>query len=47
MKRAKAEKTYTIPGTTRTRVAAETMRHWINDYRRGGFEALLILVATL
>ena len=38
--RAKAEKTYTIPGTTRTRVAAETMRHWINDYRRGGFEAL-------
>ena len=40
MMRAKAEKTYTIPGTTRTRVAAETMRHWINDYRRGGFEAL-------
>ena len=38
--RAKAEQTYTIPGTTRTRVAAETMRHWINDYRRGGFEAL-------
>ena len=40
MMRAKAEKTYTIPGTTRTRVAAETMRHWINDYRRGGFDAL-------
>ena len=40
MMRAKAKKTYTIPGTTRTRVAAETMRHWINDYRRGGFEAL-------
>ena len=40
IKRAKAEKTYTIPGTTRTRVAAETMRHWIADYRRGGFEAL-------
>ena len=40
MKRAKAEKTYSIPGTTRTRVAAETMRHWITDYRRGGFEAL-------
>ena len=40
MMRAKAEKTYTIPGTTRTRVAAETMRHWINDYRCGGFEAL-------
>ena len=40
IKRAKAEKAYTIPGTTRTRVAAETMRHWIADYRRGGFEAL-------
>jgi len=40
MMRAKAEQTYTIPGTTRTRVAAETMRHWINDYRNGGFEAL-------
>ena len=25
--RAKAEQIYTIPGTTRTRVAAETMRH--------------------
>ena len=40
MMRAKAEKTYMIPGTTRTRVAAETMRHWITDYRRGGFDAL-------
>ena len=40
MMRAKAEKTYTIPGTTRTRVAAETMRHWIKDYRHGGFDAL-------
>ena len=34
MMRAKAEQTYSIPGTTRTRVAAETMRHWINDYLR-------------
>ena len=40
MMRAKAEKTYTIPGTTRTRVAAETMRRWIKDYRYGGFDAL-------
>ncbi|WP_419906556.1 helix-turn-helix domain-containing protein [Hoeflea sp.] len=40
MMRARAGKTYTIPGTTRTRVAAETMRHWIADYRRGGFDAL-------
>ena len=38
--RAKAERTWVIPGSHRTRVAAETMRHWIADYRRGGFEAL-------
>ena len=38
--RAKAEQSYAIPGSTRTRVAAETMRGWIADYRRGGFEAL-------
>ena len=38
--RAKAERTYAIPGSHRTRVAAETMRGWIKDYRRGGFEAL-------
>ena len=37
--RAAAE--YTIPGTTRTRVAAETIRHWIKQYRQGGFDALL------
>ena len=40
MMRAKAGQTYAIPGTTRTRIAAETMRGWIIDYRRGGFEAL-------
>ena len=40
MMRAKAERSYAIPGTDRTRVAAETMRGWITDYRRGGFEAL-------
>ena len=40
MLRAKAERSYVIPGSNRTRVAAETMRHWIADYRRGGFEAL-------
>ena len=38
--RAKAERSYAIPGSSRTRVAAETMRGWIADYRRGGFEAL-------
>jgi len=39
--RAKAAIEYTIPGSTRTRVAPETLRHWLKDYRRGGFEALL------
>ena len=38
--REKAERTYTIPGTRRTRVAAETMRDWLSLYRTGGFEAL-------
>lgn len=38
---AKAERDYTIPGSTRTRVAAETIRDWLKAYRRGGFEALL------
>jgi len=39
--REKARADYVIPGTTRTRVAPETLRHWLKDYRRGGFEALL------
>ncbi len=38
--RAKAEQSYTIPGTHRTRVAAETLRDWLQHYRRGGFDAL-------
>lgn len=38
---AKAERDYAIPGTTRTRVAPETIRDWLGHYRRGGFEALL------
>ncbi len=37
----KAAGEYTIPGTTRTRVAAETLRDWIKRYRHGGFDALL------
>ena len=36
----KAGQTYAIPGTTRTRVAANTMRDWFRLYRDGGFEAL-------
>jgi transposase InsO family protein len=38
----KAEQEYTIPGSSRTRVAAETLRDWIKRYRhQGGFEALI------
>jgi putative transposase len=36
----KAEKTYDIPGSRRGTVAVETLRGWLRDYRRGGFEAL-------
>jgi len=37
----KAARDYAIPGSTRTRVAAETMRHWLKAYRQGGgLEAL-------
>jgi len=39
--REKANADYTIPGNKRTRVAPETLRHWLKDYRRGGFDALL------
>ena len=38
--RAKAEKVYEIPGSRRSRVAAETVRDWLSTYRRGGFDAL-------
>lgn len=37
----KAQQTYTIPGSRRTSVAAETMRGWLKAYRRGGFDALI------
>lgn len=37
----KAAVEYAIPGTTRTRVAAETLRDGIKRYRRGGFDALI------
>ena len=37
----KAGGEYAIPGSTRTRVAAETIRDWLKRYRRGGFTALL------
>jgi putative transposase len=37
----KAEREYTIPGTLRRRVAAETIRGWLRAYRSGGFDALV------
>jgi transposase InsO family protein len=38
--REKAALDYTIPGTHRTRVEVETIRDWLGQYRRGGFDAL-------
>jgi transposase InsO family protein len=37
----KAAGHYRIPGTSRTGVAAETLRDWLKRYRQGGFEALM------
>jgi len=37
----KSYKDYSIPGTTRTHVAAETLRDWLKRYRKGGFDALM------
>jgi putative transposase len=37
----KAEQSYSIPHSTRCRVAAETLRHWLKIYRKGGYDALL------
>src|SRR5271167_4469578 len=36
----KAERNYVIPNSRRTRVAAETIRDWLQAFRRGGFAAL-------
>ena len=38
--RQKAAQDYTIPGSSRCRVAPETLRHWLKAWRRGGFDAL-------
>ncbi len=38
--REKAERSYDIPRSNRRRVAAETIRDWLQAYQRGGFEAL-------
>jgi transposase InsO family protein len=37
----KAARDYTIPGSSRQRVAAETIRDWLKRYRKGGFDALV------
>ena len=37
----KAAGSYVIPGTSRTMVAQETLRHWLKKYRKDGFDALL------
>lgn len=39
--REKAARDWDIPGSRRRRVEAETIRGWLSDYRRGGFDALL------
>ncbi|MEO0460975.1 MAG: DDE-type integrase/transposase/recombinase [Myxococcota bacterium] len=38
--REKAAGSYTIPGTSRTRVALDTLRTWVKLYRRHGFDGL-------
>ena len=38
--RAKAQREYEIPGSSRRRVAFETLRDWLAHYARGGFDAL-------
>lgn len=39
--RKKAARTYDIPGSRRTRVAAETIRSWLKAYRRHGYDGLV------
>jgi putative transposase len=36
----RAERDYQIPFSTRTRVAAETIRDWLKSYRKAGFDGL-------
>jgi transposase InsO family protein len=38
--RERAEREYNIPGRKSRRLAVETLRDWLQAYRRGGFEAL-------
>ena len=38
--RQKSENEYDIPGSSKTRVAAETIRDWVKKYRKFGFDGL-------
>jgi len=38
--REKAAREHTIPGRKKRRIAVETLRDWLQAYRRGGFDAL-------
>ncbi len=44
--RKKAERQYAIPGSSRTRIAEETIRSWLKKYRKDGFDGLLPKVRT-
>ena len=39
--RDRAERAHAIPGSRRTRIAAQTLRDWIRIYRRSGFDGLM------
>ena len=39
--REKAARDYEIPGSTRRRVAVETIRDWLRAYKKSGFDGLL------
>ncbi len=38
--REKAARDYVIPGSSRSSIASETLRSWIKEYRKDGFDAL-------
>ncbi len=38
--RQKAAQNYVIPDSPRTTLAVETIRDWLKDYRKGGYDAL-------
>lgn len=42
--RKKADADYEIPGTSKHRIQPETIRDWLKNYRKGGFDALLPII---